>query len=74
MEGKNLYEVDGTRGGSDCTHKKQGSVQVSEILRGHVMVMFIGNFLVGGPEVCGWVCLGARGFPIFDRQLQPEAG
>ena len=33
-------------------HKKQGGVQVSDILRGNAIVMFVRNFLVDGPKVC----------------------
>jgi len=35
--------------------------------------MFVSNFLVDGPEVCGWVRLGTLGSPIFDRPFQPKA-
>ena len=36
--------------------------------------MFVGDFLVDGPKVRGWVGLGRHWFVIYDCLLQPEAG
>ena len=58
--------------GHKHAHKKQGGVQVSEVFRSHVGVTFVSNLLVGGPEVCGWICPDGLGFPIFNRPLQPK--
>ena len=62
------------REGRKGAYKKQGGVQVSDIFRDHVVVVFIGNFLVGGPKVCGWVGFNPRGLPVCDCLSQPQVG
>jgi hypothetical protein len=55
------------------SYKKQGGVQVSDIFRHHVIVVFVSNFLVDGPKVCDWVGLDPSGFPVRDCPLQPKS-
>ena len=74
MRKKNLDEADETFGRCGSAYKKQGGVQVSNILRDHAIVMLFSNLLVDGPKVCGRVSLNPRGLPVCDRLLQPGAG
>ena len=46
-----------TRGGDKRAYKEQGCVQVSDVFRDQVGVVFISDFLVDGPEVCNRVGL-----------------
>lgn len=58
----------------NCTHEKEGSVQVSHVFRYKVIVVLVSDLLVDGPKVCYWVVLQLWWFPICDRLLQPKAG
>jgi len=54
-------------------YKEQGGVQVPDILGDHVIVVFVSNFLVGGPKVCIRVGLDLRRLQICNCSLEPEA-
>ena len=34
------------------THKKEGGVQVPDVFRDEVIIVFVSDFLVDGPKVC----------------------
>ena len=74
MQKYNLVETNRMRTGPGRTYKKQGGVQVSDIFRDQVVVMFVSNFLVDGPEVCSGVGLDPSGFQACNCCLQPKAG
>lgn len=59
--------------GRKSAHKQQGGVQVSDIFRDHISVMFVGNLLIDGPKVCCGVDIDGSGFQVLDCFLQPEA-
>jgi len=58
----------------DCTYEKQGGVQIFNIFRNHIIVMFVSNLLVDGPKTRCWVGLNRRWFAVIrDRLLEPNA-
>jgi len=59
--------------GRQSTYKKQGGIQISEILGNQVIVVFVGNLPVDGPKFCGWVGLYLLRFPASNCFLKPRA-
>jgi len=72
MQENNPVERNRMRAGHRRAYKKQRSIQVSDVFRDQVVVMFIGNFLVDSPEVRGRVGLSPNGFQACNCFLQPE--
>jgi hypothetical protein len=58
--------------GRKCAYKKQGGVQVSDILGNQVVVVFVTDFLVDGPKVCGRVGIAFSNLKKGQRQFRPD--
>lgn len=53
-------------------YKEQGGIQISGISQDQVIIVFVSNLLVDGPEVCCRVDVVRRGSQVRDCLLQPE--